>query len=226
MKRVPLFAASLVASLLFLAGCAATDVVGKAAVESFTTIVAASATRISFADGTWTLASPAGDEVRLSVDYTRTEPGDVEVAFDLAPFVAAGLDVGKLPASPDVVYAARDGRLLIRFDLGSEALSMDAAKSMEAALAELVKAKRDRIGYHAALDHYGIKLGGGHMFEWANDVSKNKVDIVWVLNPEPFLAAGLDPARVEGWAFAKVEMMNEAGKKVEVDRLLKPFDLE
>ncbi len=225
MKLIVKLAAGLAAAVFF-AGCAATDVVAKKAVESFTTVAAASASRISFADGTWTLASPEGDEFRLSVDYTRLGAGDVEFSFDAAPFVAAGLDVAKLPAEGDVAYAEREGRLALRFELGSQALSMGAVESMEAALAELVKAKRDRIGYHAALDHYGIKVGGGHMFEWANDLEKNEADIVWVLDPVPFVAAGLDPAKVEEWVFASVEMMNDKGKKEKVDRLLKPFDLE
>ncbi len=225
MKPIVTLAAGLAASV-FIAGCAATDVVAKKAVESFETVAAASAARISFADGAWTLASAGGDEVRLSVDYTRPGAGDVEFSFDAAPFAAAGLDIAKLPAAGDVAYAEKDGRLVLRFELGSEALSMDAVKSMDKALAELVKAKRERVGYHAALDHYGIKVGGGHMFEWANDIGKNDKDIVWVLNPEPFIAAGLDPAKVEGWVFAKVETMNDEGKKAQVDRLLKPFDLE
>lgn len=32
---------------------------------------------------------------------------------------------------------------------------------------------RDSIGYHAALDHYGIDLENGNMFEWAKDISAN-----------------------------------------------------
>lgn len=222
MKHLHQFLAAVV---LAFSGCAATDVVAKVAVESFTTVAAASASRVSFDDGFWTLASVAGDEVRLSVDYTRSGIGDVEFSFDAAPFTAAGLDPERLPSSGEVAYEVSSRRLVLRFELGSEALSMDATKSMEAALGELVKAERDRIGYHMALDHYGIKLGGGHMFEWANDISKNDKDIVWVLNPDPFVAAGLDSAKVEGWAFAEVEMMDNAGKKEKVLRLLKPFDL-
>lgn len=215
-----------------LSGCgASTDVVAKYAVESFGPVAAASAERVAYADGVWTLASAGGDMIRFSVDPTRSDRGDVEFSFDAAPFLAAGLDVAKLvapttPQSPtEVSYAVTDGRLLVRFELGSQPFSIDSSKSIDKAIAELVRTQRERIGYHAALDHYGIKLGGGHMFEWAKDISKNDKDIVWVLNPEPFVAAGLEPTKVEGWTYAKVEMM-ENGKKVRVDRLLKPFDLK
>jgi hypothetical protein len=228
------FAAAILLAFFFLAlsGCgAATDVVGKFAVESFGPVAAASAERIAYANGVWTLASVGGDEVRVSVDPTRSDRGDVEFSLDAAPFLAAGLDVAKLvapttlQAPSEVTYALADGRLVMRFELGSQPFSIDSSKSIEKAIAELVRTQRERIGYHAALDHYGIKLGGGHMFEWAKDISKNDKDIVWVLNPEPFVAAGVDPGKVEGWSFAKVEMIDN-GKKVQVDRLLKPFDLK
>jgi hypothetical protein len=46
-----------------------------------------------------------------------------------------------------------------------------------------------------------------------------------VLEPEPFIRAGVDPNGVEGWAFAKVTVDDENGRPVVVDKLLKPFDL-
>jgi hypothetical protein len=75
------------------------------------------------------------------------------------------------------------------------------------------------------MDHYGISLGNGNMFEWAKDMTTNDKDIVFVLNPDPFITAGLDPNRVEGWVYAKVTVDDENGKPIQVDRLLKPFNL-
>ena len=37
--------------------------------------------------------------------------------------------------------------------------------------------------------------------------------------------AGVDPAKVTGWVFAKVEIKDESGKPVSVDKFLKAFDL-
>jgi copper chaperone CopZ len=82
------------------------------------------------------------------------------------------------------------------------------------------------IGYHGALDHYGVSLGDGNLFEWAKDMSANDKDIVFVLNPAPFIAAGVDPNKVDGWAFAKVTVDDENDKPIEVDKLLKPFNLK
>ncbi|MDR2158499.1 MAG: hypothetical protein LBP23_00355 [Treponema sp.] len=69
-----------------------------------------------------------------------------------------------------------------------------------------------------ALDHYGVSSGGGNLFEWAKDT-------VFVLDPAPLIAAGADPARIDGWTFAKVTVDDENGRPVQVDKVLRAFDL-
>lgn len=86
--------------------------------------------------------------------------------------------------------------------------------------------KREQIKYHADLDHYGVDVGNGNMFEWAKDMETNDKDIVYVLSPQVFIDAGVDPENVDGWLFAKVNVMDKDGKSVEVDKFLKPFDLK
>jgi hypothetical protein len=71
----------------------------------------------------------------------------------------------------------------------------------------------------------GHDLDNGNMFEWAKNLATNDKDIVFVLAPEPFIAAGTDPARIEGWAFTKVTVDDANGKPVQVDKILKPFNL-
>ena len=85
---------------------------------------------------------------------------------------------------------------------------------------------RDHIKYHTALDHYGVDIGDGNMFEWAKDLSTNDKDIVFVLNPQIFIDAGVDPDKVEGWVFAKVSAEDEDKKPIEVDKFLKPFSIK
>jgi hypothetical protein len=232
------FGASVLAIALAASGCANTDVVGKFATTSFKAVLDASKDALSFSneDESWALRSSAGDEVLFSANFARNAPGaggmadmdkpDVEFTFDAAPFIAAGLDVAKLPAVGGIKYEIEDGRFMLHFELGNDAFPAEAAKSFEAAFAEIVRTQRARIGYHEKLDHYGIGLGGGNMFEWAKDLSKNDKDIVWVLNPAPFIAAGVDPAKIEGWVFAKVETKDEKGKTIFIDKLLKPFDVK
>jgi hypothetical protein len=238
MKIIPVIvlAGSAAAASLALSGCGSTDVVAKFANSSFKSVAQASGDRVKWSaeDASWVLASPAGDEVLFSSDFSRNagaggmadmDKPDVEFSFDAAPFVAAGLDLAKLPKAEGIKYEIEEGRFMLHFELGNDKFAPDAKKSLEASFAELVRTQRTRVGYHEKLDHYGIKLGNGNMFEWAKDMAKNDKDIVWVLNPEPFIAAGLDPAKIQGWAFAKVEMKDDAGKTVFVDKLLKPFNL-
>jgi len=48
---------------------------------------------------------------------------------------------------------------------------------------------------------------------------------VFVLNPEPLLKAGVDPAKITGWVFTKIPVKDKSGKTVEVDKFVKPYDL-
>ena len=109
--------------------------------------------------------------------------------------------------------------------LGTDKLKYSGDPTPLSAYEQIVKLYRESVGYHAALDHYGVSLGDGNMFEWAKDMSTNDKDIVFVLNPEPFINAGVDPDAIEGWVFAKVTV-DVDGKPTEVDKILKPFDLE
>lgn len=234
-NRVLSIASLGIAATLAFSGCAATDVVGKAANTSFKAIIAASGDRIAWSDEerSWILKSPAGDEAAFSSDFSRNgdsaspdmDKPDAEFSFDASPFIAAGLDIESMPMADGLKYEIEEGRFMIHFELGAASFAPEAEESLEATFAEIVRAERDRIGYHEKLDHYGIKLGDGNMFEWAKDIAKNDKDIVWVLNPGPFIAAGVDPSKIEGWAFAKVETKDDAGKTIFVDKLLKPFDL-
>lgn len=229
-------AAALAAISLGVASCAATDVVAKVANSSFKALAEASSGRVAWSDEdqAWTLGSPSGDEVSFSADFAMNNSAegvdfdkpDVEFSFDAAPFIAAGLDIAKLHKADDLMYELEGGRFMYHFELGSDTFAADARKSIEVTFAEIVRTQRARIGYHEKLDHYGIKLGSGNMLEWAKDMSKNDKDLVFVLDPAPFIAAGVDPSKIQGWTFAKVETRDDAGKTILVDKLLRPYNLK
>ncbi len=210
--------------MLALAGCKQLDVVGKESVTSFSAVLNAIPDKVQADEmnAGWSLSAP-DDTVRFiwSEDYSRSPIHDVMLEFDATPFLDAGLDPGKLPEN--VQYY--EDKLMVGTKLGTDALKYSGDPTPLAAYEQIVSLYRDSIGYHTALDHYGVKLGNGNMFEWAKDMSKNDKDIVFVLNPEPFIAAGVDPNAVIGWAFAKVPV-EEDGKNIEVDKFLKPFDLQ
>ena len=223
-KTALLFSAVLGVSLAALVSCGKLDVVGTGSVKSFDRVLQQipQAVRPDDAKGGWSLTAP-DNSVRFiwSRNYAESPLHDVMIEFDAAPFIAAGLDPQKLPGN--LVFS--DGRITAGTKLGTERLTYSGEVTPLASYEQIVKLKRDSIGYHMAMDHYGVSLGDGNLFEWAKDMAANDKDLVFVLNPEPFLKAGVDPNRIDGWTFAKVTVDDENGKPIEVDKILKPFDL-
>lgn len=211
------------ALLIFAAGCAqiqrSLDVVGREAITSFDAVLQAIPNNLERDEmnGGWSLAAPDGKARFIwSKDWSRTPIHDVMIEFDASPFIAAGLNPEILPEH----FAYYDGMLVVGTKLGENVLEYSGEPTPLASFEHIVSLSRDSIGYHPELDHYGINLGNGNMFEWAKDMSVNDLDIVFVLNPEPFVAAGVDPNAVEGWLYAPVEMMGET-----VYKFLKPFNI-
>jgi hypothetical protein len=221
MKTTAVFLAALAALAV---SCAKLDVVGTGSVKSFDAVLRRIPKLITLDDmnGGWSLAAPDGS-VRFiwSKNYAQSPLHDVMLEMDAAPFIAAGLDPQRLPAN----FAFYEGMLMAGTKLGQEELRYAGEVTPLASYEQIVKLKRSAIGYHGALDHYGVNLGDGNLFEWAKDLSSNDKDIVFVLNPEPFIAAGVNPNNISGWVFAKVTVDDANGKPVQVDKLLKPFDL-
>lgn len=200
------------------------DVVGRESVTSFKAVLTAADDKVTPDDlnGGWSLAAPDGSARFIwSKDYSRSPVYDVMLELDAQPFLDAGLDTGRLPES----FTVHDGKLMVGTKLGNDAVTYQGEATPLASYEHIAARYKKAVGYHAALDHYNVNLGGGNLFEWAKDMGKNDKDIVFVLDPGPFIAAGVDPGAVAGWVFAKVSADID-GKMAEVDKLLKPFDLK
>jgi hypothetical protein len=225
MKNAFIRAGLLVLLTLAVVSCGNLDVVGKDSVAAFDKVLKQipQAIRPDTVNGGWSLAAP-DNEARFiwSRNYAESPLHDVMIEFNAAPFIAAGLDTERLPETISVY----EGKIMVGTKLGEEVLKYSGEATPLASYEQIVKLKRKAIGYHGALDHYGVNLGDGNLFEWAKDMSVNDKDIVFVLNPEPFIAAGTDPAKIEGWVFDKVTVDDASGKPVQVDKILKPFDLK
>ena len=221
MKKLMILAVVLIA---ILAGCTAKPVEEKPVVE--TPVEASDPSIVSFealsqsiewkSEGDkFTLVAP-DQSVSLAINKSFASENDVVMSVDAAPFVAAGLDVSKLPEG---LYV--DGRLNYVTSIEGTTTYTNVTE----AFADILSIQADLVGYHAALDHYGLSLQDGNVFEWAADVNTNDKDIVFVLNPQTLIDAGTNVEAVEAWIFAEVEIMQADGTMKMVPKLLKPFDL-
>ncbi len=216
--------ALLLVTVISLSACQQTDIVGNVAKSSFAEVVKAIPDQVSEDEmnGGWSLNAPDNSARFIwSKDYSKSPIHDVMIEFDAQPFINAGLDVSKLPEG-----LAFEDKIMLGTKLGNEELKYSGDVTPEASFDQLVKLYRKSVGYHEVLDHYGVDLGGGNKFEWAKDMGKNDKDIVFVVDPQIFIDAGVNPEQVEGWVYAPVEMLDKNGKQISVDKFLKPFDLQ
>ena len=206
------------------------DVVARQSVTSFGNMLAAlpQAAQTDAATGAWALTAPDGTARFLwAKDLSVDTPYAGALEWDAKPVVDAGLDVAKLPAA----YAYLNGQLTVAVAPGSWGNAPSDAATPQQSYRQLVEADPSALNYHMSLDHFGIKLGDGNLFEWARDLAVNTVtgasqdkDLVFVLNPEPLIAAGVNPAEVDGWLYAQVEVMQNNTTTL-VYKLLKPFNI-
>lgn len=224
MKRILTKIALPLSGIFLFTACANSDIVGNKSVDSFQNVLKVMSKQVA-ADkesNSWALTSPEGTERFLwSQDFSSDNSYNLMLEIDAKPFIDAGLDTNKLPS--DMVEG---DKIRITDHLGNEKINYNENTTPLNSYKKIVELKRERIKYHADLDHFGIMIGDGNMFEWAKDIDKNDKDIVFVLDPKQFVDAGVAPSKVNGWLFTKVEIMQENGRKVEVDKLLKPFNLK
>jgi fermentation-respiration switch protein FrsA (DUF1100 family) len=225
MKKIIILAVVLVPVLIFSA-CASTDVVGKVAATSFeelTNNLVEPVIADEMYNG-WALKSATGERFVWSKDFSVSSNPDLMMEFDAKPFLDAGLKISDLDKEV-YFYDKTFGKLMVHSELGTEKFNYDSNTKPTDTFKEIIRTHRDSIKYHEKLDHYGIAFGGGNMMEWAKDITTNDKDLVFVLNPQALIDAGVDPLKVDGWIFAKVELKDDQGKVELVDKLLKPFDL-
>lgn len=224
MKNKIIIITLLLVTMVSLSACGQSDVIGKVAKTSFADVLVAipDQVKVDEMNGGWSLSAPDNTARFIwSKDYSKSPIHDVMLEFDAAPFINAGVDVNKLPEG-----IAFEDKIMLGTKLGDDELTYSGEATPESSFNQIVKLYRESIGYHEVLDHYGVDLGNGNKFEWAKDMSSNDKDIVFVVDPEIFIEAGVNPDQVEGWVYASVEMKDDNGKTIEVKKFLKPFDLQ
>lgn len=222
MKKTILLTIILGFILAGLTGCDKLDVIGDRSITSFDAVLNTEGNLITGNSdfGGWSLEAPDKTTRLLwSKDFSKTTV-DVLLETDAQPFLDAGLKPDQLPEG---MYEGN--KIIVGADYGKDIMTDTGKITPLMSYRQIVDSYRDRLKYHATLDHFGLDLSNGNMFEWAKKMDTNDKDIVFVLNPQPFIDAGVDVNNIKGWVFAKVPTMDSRGKKIQVDKLLKPFDL-
>lgn len=224
MKNKIIIVSLIVISMLSLSACGQLDVIGKVAKTSFASVLKAMPDQVKADEmnGGWSLSAPDNTARFIwSKDISKSPLHDVMLEFDAAPYIESGLDVNKLPEG-----IAFEDKIMLGTKLGDEELKYNKDATPQSSFDQIVNLYRGSIGYHDVLDHYGVDLGNGNKFEWAKDMGTNDKDIVFVVDPEIFIKAGVNPDEVEGWTYASVKMKDASGKPIEAMKFLKPFDIQ
>lgn len=201
----------------------ATDVTAHYAKSSFrqllTSLPSGAAAR---AEGEgWTFSAPDDSASFFWNPEAAAGSQAARIVTPAAPFLEAGLNPSLLPGG-----MLQDDMLVFGLKADSGTGGALVVGNPAQAFDSLLAAYRDRFGYHFQLEHFGLELDGGNMLEWAGDPVKNALDLVFVLDPAVLEQAGVDANRIEGWILGTVIVHTDSGRKVEVSKLLKPFDLQ
>lgn len=203
-----------------------TDIIEKRAVSSFNEVLSALPENIKKDEqkGIVSLISPDNKAQFIWTNNDQDNIYDAMIAIDVKPFLEAGLDISKL-TNVDGITIDNDV-LLLGINISKENFEYKNNLNTIDSFKQIINMNRKNLNYHSNLDHFGINLGNGNVFEWAQSIEENDKDIVFAINPEPFENAGVNLNAIDGWVYANVKTMDEKGKTIEVPKLLKPFNIK
>lgn len=97
----------------------------------------------------------------------------------------------------------------------------------EDSMRRLLKADTESIKYHKDQKHYALKLGEGNEVQWTEKLGLNDADMIFVLNAEPLVSAGLDVTKLEGsgWVF-KEASDDDMGMGPNPDQIVRIYDIK
>lgn len=230
-KRVLTVALSTVL-VLSLAACGNKDVeetVTDKGVNAFNEIVKTYPDKKGFHDALqhWGFEMESGEKLEWSKDMSANK-ADFAMVVKAEPLINAGLDVGKLDknvwifeeAGKNTMGMEQPAVLILPYDISDTKL---ASKNSNDSMKALLEADSDNLIYHEDKQHYVLNLGGTNEAIWTEELGLNDSDMIFVLDAEPLIAAGLDIDKLEGsgWTFKKA---SEADKTP--DQIIKTYDLK
>lgn len=175
----------------------------------------------------WGFAMEPGEKLEWSKDMSANK-ADFAMVIKAEPLIKAGLDVEKLDedvwifneAGKDTMGMEQPAVLVLPYNISDTKLS---SKNSNDSMKALLEADSDNLQYHEDNQHYVLNLGGTNEAIWTEKLGLNDKDMIFVLDAEPLITAGLDVNKLEGsgWTFKKA---SEADKTP--DQIIKTYDLK
>jgi hypothetical protein len=197
-----------------------TDVTAIYAKSSFTTLLSLLPGEDLPGGEGWYLTAPDGAAKFSWTSQPTTPAADCILRVSAAPFLAVGLDPARLASD-----TWQDGELVFQLPPNPpESASRQGGPA--ASFAEIIDSHRDKLAYHFQLGHYGVEVKNGNLLEWAAKPESNGLDLVFALDPQALFQAGVDRDKpVEGWILGSIFVHDASGRRIEVEKYLKPFNL-
>jgi hypothetical protein len=179
----------------------------------------------------WGFELPTGEKFEWSKDMSANK-ADFAMVMLADPLVEAGLDISKLdenewlyePAAKDDKGNDLPNRLIKPYNVSDKKQSSNGS---EDSMRRLLKADTDNVKYHKDVQHFGLSLGEGNQVQWTEKLGTNNADMIFVLNVEPLIEAGIDINKLEdsGWVF-KEASDNDMGMGTSPDQIVKIYDIK
>lgn len=170
----------------------------------------------------WTLKMMS-DDIRFiwSKDSSKSLLYDVAIAFDIQPFIDSDIHVNKLTSN----YSIHNNELIVGLNYGKNIFSYEDEVTPLTSMEKIIENYSDKISFDSDSNQYSIDLGNGNLFIWSQDIYNSENDVMFVLNPEPLIKAGVNIEKVEGWDYSSLSDYIKS-KDSDSKKFIKAFNIK
>lgn len=179
----------------------------------------------------WGFKLPTEEKFEWIKDMSANK-ADLAMVMLADPLINAGLNVNKLdknewlyePAGKDEMGAVLPNRLIKPYNVSDK---KQVSSGSEDSMRRILKADNSIIKYHREQNHYRLIMGEGNEVQWTEKLGLNDADMIFVLDAEPLIKAGLDVNKLDGsgWEF-RPESEDNMGMGSNPDQIVKVFDIK
>lgn len=158
----------------------------------------------------WGYTMPTGEKLEWTKD-TAANAADLALVILADPFINAGLDVKKLDDkewlfNPAAKEEGKDlpNRLVRPFNVSDK---KQKSSGSEDAMRRIIRQNPSLIKYNENSKKYSISLGNGFEAQWTEKVGATESDIIFIINADSLIKAGVDKNKLQGsgWSFIEAK---------------------